>query len=251
MSNDHIGTLERYERRTSGTLTWLALAFLVVYGAPIIWPDLPSIVARLCEGANVAIWFVFAIDLAVRVTLARDRWRYLARHPIDVLVVALPMLRPLRVLRVFAAGQALFTRGRGLVRTGQAIVFAAGVLVLIGALAILDAERGQAGANIETFPDALWWAMTTVTTVGYGDLYPVSGLGRGVAASLMLVGISLLGIVTATVATWFLQGQHAAEDATLDVPARLAQLGRLRSEGVVTEAEYTHARARLLDDLVT
>lgn len=192
---DH-GRLERYETRTSGPLTTLALLFLAVYGAPIVWPDLPAVVLQLCELANQAIWVVFVVDLAARITMAERRWSYIARHPVDVLAVALPMLRPLRVLRVFAAGQALLTRGRGLVQTGQAIVLAAGILILIGALAILDAERGVAGANIISFPDALWWAMTTVTTVGYGDRFPVSGLGRGVAATLMIVGISLLGVVT-------------------------------------------------------
>ena len=67
----------------------------------------------------------------------------------------------------------------------------------------VDVERGAHGANITTFGDALWWAMTTVTTVGYGDQFPVTTTGRIVAAALMLVGISLLGLITATVAASF------------------------------------------------
>ncbi len=103
------------------------------------------------------------------------------------------------------AGQALITRaGRfSLLRTTQAIVASAALLVFIGAVAVLDAERAAPTANIRAFPDALWWAATTVTTVGYGDRYPVTGLGRLVAVGLMLVGISLLGLITASVAAWF------------------------------------------------
>lgn len=243
--------LERYENATSGVLTALALAFLLVYGAPIIWPELPTLVRAVCETANVAIWVFFALDLLVRFTLAEHRWAYLARHPIDVLSVLLPMLRPLRVLRVFAAGHALLTRGRGLLRTGQAIVLSAGILVVIGALAILDAERDVEGANITTFPDALWWAMTTVTTVGYGDLFPVSGLGRGVATSLMVVGISLLGVVTASVAAWFVNEaeEERADARAPSVAARLRELELLREEGLVSATEHATVRQRVLDSL--
>ena len=208
--------LDRYASRTDGWLTVLAVAFLFVYAVPIIWPDLPSWARQAFVVANGLIWLAFVADLLARVLLSDRRGHYLLTHPVDVLVVALPMLRPLRVLRVFTAGQALLTRGRGLLRSGQAIVFAAGLLVLIGALAVLDAERGKPDANIGNFQDALWWAMTTVTTVGYGDRFPVSGTGRVVAAVLMVVGISLVGVVTATVAAWFLareEEEAAARDA--------------------------------------
>ena len=114
------------------------------------------------------------------------------------------MLRPLRVLRVFTATQALFTRSGGLLRRGQAI----GLTALL-----LDAERGAPGANIETPGEALWWAATTVTTVGYGDVYPVTTTGRIVAVASMVVGIALIGSVTATVAAWFVgQGRQAESD---------------------------------------
>lgn len=136
-------------------------------------------------------------------------------------------LRPLRVLRIFTAGQALVSRsGRlSLLRSTEAIVTAAGLLVLIAALAALDAERNAPGAHITSLADSLWWAATTVTTVGYGDTFPVTATGRLVAVALMLVGISLVSVITATVAAWFLaQTRRTAEEQEADLQARISRL---------------------------
>jgi voltage-gated potassium channel len=228
------GWSAEYERRSAVPMTVLALLFLAVYATSVLWRDRPPAASRTLETASLVIWALFAVDLVVRVALADRRFRYLLTHPIDVLSVVLPMLRPLRVLRVFTAGQVLFRRGAGLARSGQAVVLAAGLLVFIGGLAALDAERGAAEASITSFGDALWWAMTTVTTVGYGDLYPVTTLGRLVAVSLMVVGVSLVGLVTATVAGWFLAQGERSEAEAEELADRLrrveAKLDRLLAE---------------------
>ena len=247
-------TLARYETRTSALMTVLALLFLGVYAITVIATGFPVWLLRAAGTLNGVIWAVFAVDLAIRVWLAEHRVRWLIAHPIDVVSVLLPALRPLRVLRVFTAGQTLLARRGGLVRTGQAVVFTAALLVLIGALAALDAEQGAPDATIVTFGDALWWAITTVTTVGYGDLYPVTAQGRIVAASLMVVGISVLGVVTASVAAWFIeQTQGARENGASaevtpppgsDAEAR-ALLIRLRDAGVLTAEEVATAERRL------
>lgn len=222
--------LRRYEERSSTPLLVLAVGFIAVYALPIIRPDLPSGLQSALGVCSALIWLTFAIDLIVRVTLADQRWRYLFTHPIDVLMVVLPALRPLRVLRVFTAGQTLLSRaGRfSLARTTQAVVIAAAVLVFISAVAVLDAERPAPNANIRGLDDALWWAATTVTTVGYGDRYPVTGLGRLVAVALMLVGISLLGLVTASVAAWFVSLTTKAD--TDEEQAIEERLGRLEQQ---------------------
>lgn len=133
---------------------------------------------------------------AAPVWLAERRRHYLLTHPIDVIMVLLPALR---VLRIFTAGQALVSRGGrwSLLRSTQAITTAAGLLVFIAALAALDAERDAQGSHITTLADPLWWAATTVTTVGYGDTFPVTATGRLVAVALMLVGISLVSVIHA------------------------------------------------------
>jgi voltage-gated potassium channel len=71
-------------------------------------------------------------------------------------------------------------------------------------LVLLFEEKAK-GSNIHSYPDALWWAIVTVTTVGYGDRYPVSAGGRAVAVVLMLVGLGLIGVLTATVASVFVK----------------------------------------------
>jgi voltage-gated potassium channel len=87
---------------------------------------------------------------------------------------------------------------------GAAVMAAA-----IGSIAILDAEQHAGEANITGYGDALWWSATTVTTVGYGDRYPVTTEGRLIAVGLMLVGIALVGAITASVAAWMVaQVQH-------------------------------------------
>ena len=79
------------------------------------------------------------------------------------------------------------------------------VLGYAGALAVLDVEQDAPDATILTLPDALWWALTTVTSVGYGDYYPVTGTGRLVAAGLMIGGIGVLSAVTAAFASWLVE----------------------------------------------
>ena len=173
------------------------------------------------------IWAAFAVDLAIRAWLTERRLRYLLTHPIDVLMVLLPALRPLRVLRVFTAGEAFVTRGgrMSLLRSTRAIATAAAVLILIAALAALDAERDASGTHMTTLTDSLWWAATTVSTVGYGDTFPVTGTGRLVAVALMLVGISLVGVITATVAAWFIDQTRDAEKAeSADLAERLRKM---------------------------
>jgi voltage-gated potassium channel len=73
-------------------------------------------------------------------------------------------------------------------------------------------ERHARGSNITSYPKALWWAMETITTVGYGDHHPVTGGGRLVAAGLMVVGLALVGVITATVVTWFFSELELVRD---------------------------------------
>ncbi|MFI6348722.1 potassium channel family protein [Streptomyces sp. NPDC050560] len=128
----------------------------------------------------------------------------------------------LYVLRRLLTG----AHGRGLhaKATAAASAFTA-LFLLASSLVIVPVERGAPQATITTYPRALWWSIETATTVGYGDTYPVTAWGRVIAAFVMLVGIATFSIVTAAIATWFVN--NAARDAR-----RLAaDAGRLGQSG--------------------
>ena len=106
--------------------------------------------------------------------------------------------------------------------------FSAVLLVYVASLAILETERLQPGSKITTFGDAIWWAVTTVTTVGYGDLSPVTGVGRVIAVLLMVGGISLVGVITATLASWIIQ--RVAEEDSASQAATAAEIQALSND---------------------
>lgn len=166
----------------------LALAFLVAYAWPILYPGLSPGWRHVCTVADYVIWAVFVVEFIVRLVLTERRGDYAVRHIPDLLMVALPMLRPLRLLRFLVLLRMINRRATASLRRRVAIyvVASAGLVLLIAALAMLEAERRSPQANIKTLGDAPWWAITTMTTDGYGDRFPVTGDGRYVGAGLML-----------------------------------------------------------------
>jgi voltage-gated potassium channel len=153
---------------------------------------------------NWAVWAVFAADYSKRLLEQPrgSRTAWVRTHPLDLAAVLLPMLRILRIVSIIARLAITAQRGRA-ERFMVSTVATALVVVLASAAAVLDAERGAEGANITSYGDAVWWAMTTVTTVGYGDRFPVTGEGRLIASLLMMVGIGVVGSVIGAVTAHF------------------------------------------------
>lgn len=213
--HDHGRRVARWETRSEIPMLGFALAFAVAYVWPVLDRRMEPGLAGFLHTVAWTVWVVFALDFVVRVALARRRVRYVVRHWYDVALVVLPLLRPLRVLRVLAFVRIINRSAVGGL-IGRVGVYAAGTAALalgLGAVAVLDAERNAPGATITGIGDALWWACTTVTTVGYGDLYPVTTEGRLIAVALMFVGIALVGAVTASFAAWLvsaIEGERAA-----------------------------------------
>jgi voltage-gated potassium channel len=227
--------VQRWERWTGKWLVLLAVVFLVVYAVPILWPELPAGWELACEVANWVIWAIFGLDYLVRVALADDRWGFFRSHPFDLAVLVLPMLRPLRllqllkVLMVIERRTDVWTRGRLAVYVGATTA----LLVFVASLAILEAERDAPEGSIETFGEAVWWSLVTVTTVGYGDYFPTTGTGRAVAVAMMLCGIGLLGFVTGSLASWVMERlsamERTSEETQAEVTEVLAELRALRA----------------------
>lgn len=228
--------LARLEHAGRFYLTVLSVLFLAAYATPILWPELDAGWRQLCRTANLVIWVLFAADYVLRLAVAPHRFGFIRSHWFDLVVLTLPVVRPLRALRLIFALKILHQRTERWTRGRLAVYVAATTVLLIAvaALAVLDAERGQPDSSIHTYPDALWWAVVTITTVGYGDFSPGTAEGRLVAVAMMIGGIGLLGFVTGSVTSWIVDriaaGDEAAQATRQDVASLLDEIRRLRSE---------------------
>ncbi|CAL9433773.1 potassium channel family protein [Streptomyces sp. enrichment culture] len=196
----------RWERRTQRPLLALAVVFAAAYAVPIVASPADPALVRACAVAEWVVWAAFAADYLVRLGLAPRRWDFVRRHWLDLCAVVLPLLRPLALLRVVSTLLLVGQRARMASQIRLTTYVAGSVigLLMFGSLAVLSVERDAPGGNIRTLGDAVWWSFTTMTTVGYGDHAPTTGLGRVLAVGLMLSGIALLGVVTANIAAWFI-----------------------------------------------
>jgi len=231
----------RYEELSQWPLVVLALLFVAAYAWGVLRPDLPGWLLTALHVVTVVAWPVFLADYLLRLGLAEHRWRFVRRNWVDGLAVLLPLLRPLRIISLVRVARVLDRRLTSTLhgRVAAYVTLTSALVVFMASLAVYDAERGAPGAEITRYGDAVWWALTTISTVGYGDEYPVTGQGRLVAALLMVSGIALLGVVTAAVASWFVgrvteaaQAQDDADDAALlaEVRELAEEVRRLRAE---------------------
>ena len=204
-----------WEGRMEWPLAGAAALFLAGYTVQVLWRHPHGVGRQLVTAAIVASWAMFILDYVVRVGIAKRPVVYALRHWLDLVVIALPALRPLRVLRVVMLVRALNRRVAASLR-GRVIlygVFVAALLTYCASLAVLQAERGAPTANIKSLGDAVWWAIVTICTVGYGDRYPVTADGRLVGIGLMIAGVGLFGVVTASFATWLVDSLRDDDEA--------------------------------------
>ncbi len=226
----------RWEQRTRVPLVVAAVLFLGAYAWPILQPSLDADARHACAWVNVAVWVLFALDYGVRLVTAGQRTRFIRKNWLDLVVLALPMLRPLQALLVLGALNMLAKRGAGFVRgrVVASVAVAVTAVSFVAALAMLDAERSNPDANIRDFGDAAWWAAVTIPTVGYGDRYPTTTEGRFIGAGLMLTGIALLGVITAAIASWFVEKMSEVsaghEETQADLAELLSEVRSLREE---------------------
>jgi voltage-gated potassium channel len=243
--NEHA---KRWEQRFN--LPVLVAALLVIPVIIVEQSDAGEPWHTLAAILNWSIWVVFALELLTMLVVVSDRWRWLRTHPLEVVVVvltppflpaslqaarALRLLRVLRVLRLMRVLRKLYTF-EGLRYAGLLAVMTA----LGGGAAFAAVERGHNDAVTNTW-DGVFWAVTTMTTVGYGDIYPMTDGGRLIAIAVMIVGIGFLSMLIAAGAERFV-----SKDVGEAQERALTELGAVETD-VLREIEEIAQRLRGLE----
>jgi voltage-gated potassium channel len=225
--------IQRWRRLTDVPLLIVAIGSLPLLLLELQRSQLSYADRLFLDVTNVLVLVAFVVDYVVELTLCSDRAAYVRHEWTSLLIVvtqalavipalaglgALRVLRGTRalralvaVLRLFAIGGAAAQQGRNVLRQ-HAAGFAlglAGFTWLTSAAAFSLAEDVGKGHRIDSFFDALWWSTATITTVGYGDVFPITTAGRIVGGVTMVVGISTFAIVTAKVAEFLVRGAPA------------------------------------------
>ena len=197
---------DRWEAVTTVPLVGIGVAFMVAYSvrvlerSPAPWLNSTVIVVL------VTAWVAFLIDYLVRLVLSprHGRARFIRLNVPDLLSVLVPLFRALRVVALLRHVP-YFQRKTGQAVRAEVITYAAAYAILFVyfiALATLNVERDASGANITDFGLAIWWACVTLTTVGYGDTYPITTPGRIYAVILMFGGVAIVGTASALVISY-------------------------------------------------
>jgi voltage-gated potassium channel len=223
-------TAATWRKYSEWPLAIAAVVFLVTFSMQVI-ENVPDAHAQVYDLIIWITWAAFVVDYLVNLWLAERRASWFVRNLHELAILALPMLRPLRLMRLLSVLK-LTHRVAGRALRGRVLTYAFGGAILLcysAALAVLDAEQNQAHSNIRNIGDALWWAVVTIAGVGYGDYYPVTWVGRLVGVGLMIGGIALIAIVAGSLAAWMIESlgdrvEAVEEEAELDMRAQLSQV---------------------------
>jgi voltage-gated potassium channel len=209
--------VDEIERVTKYPLALLGIAWLVI-AIVVLTKDLNGSASTALVASLFVLWAIVLAEYVVRLVVTPDRRGYLKRRWVEPATVVLPPLQGWHLVGMERVSLLVYEgelRAETVLKHHslfRVLIAAAGTLFL-GAWLVLLFEENAKGSNIHSYPDALWWAIVTVTTVGYGDRFPVSAGGRAVAVVLMLVGIGLIGVLTATVASVFVKEHTDANKA--------------------------------------
>ena len=196
-------------------LLFLALLVIVITITPLLL-DVSKEIERLFYVLDLLIWFFFLVDYLYRLGKSSHKWKFIKQHKIEFLAIV-PFHSFLRLARLFRIVELLSVlRFASVLRAtamlsalskmiGEVVTFNNFNYVLVGTTVIV--LLGAAGISLcegIAYDDALWWAIVTISTVGYGDIYPTTGVGRFIATVLMLSGIGFLATITGTISTFFI-----------------------------------------------
>jgi voltage-gated potassium channel len=217
----------------------LSIAALLSLAARTIWEPAPES-RTVLDIADLVVCGFFFLDFLISLYRAPKRLGYLATWGWIDLLSSIPAIdtlrwgraaRVIRILRVLRAVKALRILGLAIAERRAQSAFLAAILLTIlllvfSSLSMLEFEAGAEG-NIRSAEDAMWWAVTTMTTVGYGDRFPVTTEGRIVGVFLMIAGIGVFGSFSGLVASWFLSPRRREVDTEIaELKAMLADVQR-------------------------
>lgn len=239
-------------------IAWeLGMGFLaVVYVALGFALDDPTRTgAQLLLVLETVLTAIFIAEFASRFVASRDRRAYVRGHWIDLLAL-IPVARGLRLarlLRVLRLTRFFAGTYRSVVRAermkgaeGITLILVAWTAVTVICCVAFYAVEAEVNPNLRSPFDALWWGLTTLSTVGYGDVTPTTPEGRLVASALMLLGIGLFGALTAIATNTLLSSSKTAETPRL--VTELERLAALRSASHLTADQFERAKNRLLSE---
>jgi voltage-gated potassium channel len=211
--------LNTYFEKAEYTYMALGFGYLILYSFQVLLP-MEQYTFDALENVATAIYLIFVADLILRVVAAgralltvEGLLAFVKENWLMMLATLLPAFRSLRVLRVVLVLRGLtpFLTTRAS-KVGMVVGVTLPLVLYTAALSVYEAERYADGANITTFGEAIWWAFASVTTVGYGDRFPVTEEGRFVATFLMVIGIGLFSSLTALLAAWVM-GQRNEQNS--------------------------------------
>ncbi len=226
---------ERPRRTRTLVLVVLGVVFLLTLVVPAVLGR--ELATEVSAWVRRLVWLAVLVDYVRELRRAEDRWGWVLTHPLDLLVLLVPTLRPVLLLTALALRRRRRGSGRrapwttgAVERTAAYLASVTATLLLLFALAVYLAEQSVDDSPVATVGDALWFAVATVATVGYGDVVPVTPLGRAVSVGGMLLGIGVLGALTATVAAQVLRRVGADRPPDPVVEEVLSEVRALRAE---------------------
>ncbi|WP_221074739.1 potassium channel family protein [Agarivorans aestuarii] len=198
----------------------LSLIAIVIVSSLLFYPA-DSQLRALLINLDTLICVVFIAHFLVSAIRSKSPLSYCKHHWID-LVASIPMVEALRLLRFFHAIKLIKAiseqrhllaslKHRRVESAAATVLFTLLVIILLGSIGILLAEQDQAGSQISSAGEALWWAVVTISTVGYGDFVPVTDAGRIIAGVMILTGVGFFGAISGLMSTVLLRGKSQPE----------------------------------------
>lgn len=218
--------LAEWEDRSSTPMFVASVLYLLAFAAPIMSTRIQEPYDGYLNIIQMILWGLFAADYCIRLYLAPRRLYFITHNLMNLAIVLLPAWRIVSFLAMIH-----LTANRQYKRLSELAVKLFGytaIFIIMFALAIYSVESSEPGAMIRDLPTAYWWTFTTLATVGYGDVYPITGIGRVIAVVVMLYGVGMVAVATGALASWIIEKIGGREEQ--EYPATKADVDDLRQE---------------------